>query len=191
MIGKRERKARKAQLKTVHELEEAIKNNLIEHHKLTDDESTPDEDLTSIARELRFLKAKLRDLKAPEAEARYELSGKFLMFELKLGDRVVLEGLPGRPSVVWSADGGAARCDENEWRSSRSLLMADGTANLNADWLFLLFLILLLCFFCRPIDGGRRGHVGVCSCNWIRGNWRGSVAKRDGRGVGPDACVCC
>ena len=110
-------------------LEEAIKNNLIELQRLTDDESTPDEDVTAIALELRFLKARLRQYKGPEAEARYELSGKFLMFELKLGDRVVLEGLPGRPSVVWSADGGVARSHTSEWRSSRSLLMADGTQN--------------------------------------------------------------
>ena len=129
MNGKRERKARKEQLKTVREREEAIKNNKIVHDRITDEESTPDEDITAIGRELRFLKAKLREHKAPEAEARYELSGKFLMFELKLGDRVVLEGLPGRPSVVWSADGGAVRSHTSEWRSSRSLLMAEGTTS--------------------------------------------------------------
>ena len=116
-------------MKTIHELEEAIKNSLIEFQRLTDDESTPDEDVTAIALELRFLKARLRQYKGPEVEARYELSGKDLLFELKLGDRVVLEGLPGRPSVVWSADAGAARSHESEWRSSRSLLMADGNAN--------------------------------------------------------------
>ena len=194
MIRQREKGAKKAHQKTVKELEVAIKNNVIEMHRLTDDETTPDEDLMSIAREQRFLKAKLRELKAPEAEVHYELSGKCLLFELKLGDRVVLDGLPGRPSVVWSADGGAARGHEREWRSSRSMLMAEGTAELFVKCcglLVLLFLILLSCFFCRPIDGGRRGHVGVCSCNWIRGNWRGSVAKRDGRGVGRDACVRC
>ena len=129
LIQKRERKARKAHMKKAHELEEAIKNNRIEQEKLTDDETTSQEDLMLVSRELQFLKAQLREHKAPEAEARYELSGKDLLFELKLGDRVVLEGLPGRPSVVWSADAGAARSHESEWRSSRSLLMADGNAN--------------------------------------------------------------
>ena len=74
MIGKRERKARKAQLKTIHQLEEAIKNNVIELHRITDDESTAQEDIMAVGRELQFLKAKLREHKAPEAEARYELT---------------------------------------------------------------------------------------------------------------------
>ena len=134
MNRQRKRQAKKAHLKTVKELEEAIKNNVIEMHRLTDDETTPDEDITPITSELRYLKAKLRALKAPEAEVRYELSGKDLLFELKLGDRVVLEGLPGCPSVVWSADGGSARSHEREWRSSRSMLMADGTAELSVEW---------------------------------------------------------
>ena len=146
MIRQRKRQAMKAHLKTVKELEEAIKNNVIEMHRLTDDETTSQDDLLLVSCELQILKAKLRELKAPEAEVRYELSGKYLLFELKLGDRVVLEGLPGRPSVVWSADGGAARCHENEWRRSRSLLMADGTANLSADWLSFLLAYSVVMF---------------------------------------------
>ena len=142
LIQKRERKARKAQMKKVQELEEAIKNNKLEIDRLTDDETTSQEDLMLVSRELQFLKAQLREHKAPEAEARYELSGKYLLFELKLGERVVLEGLPGRPSVVWSADGGTARCHENEWRRSRNLLMADGTANF----------VFTLPFFHFPFD---------------------------------------
>ena len=126
LMRKRERKAKKGHAKKIQELEEAIENNRMELERVTNDDDAPQEDLLTIARERQYLKTKLKLLMAEDAEARYELRGEDVWYEVGLGCSVLLEELPGRPRAVWSVEGGRCGCLRSAWQSSHSVLYAGG-----------------------------------------------------------------
>lgn len=121
LMRARERMAKQEHGKKIREVEEAIENNRIEFERLTNDEDASADDIHSVASERQFLKAKLKLLRAGDAEVRFELRGEDVWYEVGLGCSVLLEELPGRPRVVWSLEGGRCGCLRSPWQSSHSV----------------------------------------------------------------------
>jgi DNA-binding beta-propeller fold protein YncE len=126
LMRARERKAKREHGKKIQELEAAIENNRIELERLTNDPDAPLEDLTSVARERQFLKTQLLEFTAEDVEAKYELRGEDVWYEVGLGCSVLLEELPGRPRVVWSVEGGCCASLRSAWQSSHSVPYVGG-----------------------------------------------------------------
>ncbi len=126
LLRKRERKAKKGHAKKIQELEDAIQNNHRDFERVTNDDDAPQEDLTTIARERQYLKTQLKLLMAEDVEAKYELRGEDVWYEVGLGCSVLLEELPGRPRAVWSVEGGRCGCLRSAWQSTHSVPYAGG-----------------------------------------------------------------
>ena len=118
MMNKHARRAVDEHKRRTRELEAALEENRLALEKLTAADDDSDEELLEVARERKYLKQQLKLRKAADAEAPFEVRGRQWSFEVTLGERVHLEGLPGRPSVVWAM---AADSDEQQGQRQRSV----------------------------------------------------------------------
>jgi hypothetical protein len=89
------------QKKQVAVVEKTLEQNRFAFDLLTSCEETEPEDLTAVAMEQQYLKKELQQRREQE-EVEFEVGGEVLTFWLRRGECVCLEGVPGRPEVVWT-----------------------------------------------------------------------------------------
>jgi hypothetical protein len=85
----------------IQQLETAIESNHRAFERLTSGEDPSDDDLMTVVKERIYLRKQLKVFQAEDAEVCFELQGEEWSFEVEMGQHALLDGLPGRPTVVW------------------------------------------------------------------------------------------
>ncbi len=133
LLRAKQRKAKEEYGAKIDELEQAIENNRIELERLTSNKDADGNDIYLVARERQYLKAQLEERLEEDAEARFELRGEDVSYEVGLGCSMLLAELPGRPRVVWSVEEGCSACVRRAFQSSHSVLYEGGRMHSQVD----------------------------------------------------------
>jgi hypothetical protein len=120
----------------------------VELERLTNDDASDDE-ITAVGVERRYLKRQLKKLRAEDAEAHYDLQGEEWSFEVELGHHALLDGLPGRPSVVWLRAASNVLGSLQSWKTTHSVGVKKGNVmryfSLRCCLAYLVYLFFDIC----------------------------------------------
>ena len=116
MLQKRAAVARAEFAEQTSVIEKSLEENIRALHRLTASIDTACDDMVPVVMEQQYLKNTLAERK--EAEVAFSFGGLALTFVLSAGECVRLEGVPGRPEVVWVGAAKQASGKQSEWQNS-------------------------------------------------------------------------